>query len=362
MTEKTKNNILEDGGENFIETKGFKPGEKVFSVDQMNVIVMPKKFAKNIHIGGNEKTIGIVILSLGFIFLISISVFAYWYFFKYEKNIDPQNETNPSALEEDLNIDDEIIAKKAVVQDPQDSKNEEDLLDDIEVEKEELEEDVDDEDIEEIASSSSEKIVVKTVSTTTEPEVIEEPEAYKDARDSDQDGLSDKEESLLGSSLNAKDSDQDGYDDLSEFLKLYNPSGEGDLMINPGIEEYRNGEHNYKLYYPKSWKSISSNDGESLIFNISNSNFVQVIVQENTVGEDLEDWFKDQFDIMFIESTQTVYKSGWIAYRSNDGLTVYLNRPGQKEIYSISYSVLPGGELSYKNIFEMMLNSFELIK
>jgi hypothetical protein len=168
------------------------------------------------------------------------------------------------------------------------------------------------------------------------------------------------EENLLGCSSTLKDSDQDGYEDLDEFLKLYNPFGTGDLMVNSNIEEYRNGNYTYKTYYPKIWKAIEAIEGESLIFNIANNSFIQIIVQENKEGINLETWFKNQFNTPIINSAQIIYKKGWVGYRSEDELTVYLNRPGRNEIYSLSYSVLPGGTLNYQNIFQMMINSFEI--
>ena len=64
------------------------------------------------------------------------------------------------------------------------------------------------------------------------------------AADSDKDGLTDKEEALLGCDLNSQDSDKDGHNDLSEVINLYNPAGNDRLINNPGINVYLNNSFN----------------------------------------------------------------------------------------------------------------------
>lgn len=361
--------------ENLIETKGFKPGEKVFSVDQMNIAVMPKKFAKIFIHKNNTKKIGLIILSLGAFILVLMFLAAYWYFFKYQPNKSIEENKNIGILDDEINdskinkVNNDNFKSKPKNLEPAIEKKEENNLeaeDDIQklLEKniaaqKENEKIINTSNLINKATSSDKKIVIKNISTTTPLKTEEE---YQVALDSDHDGLTDAEEGILACSLNSPDSDQDGYNDLSEFLNLYNPAGAGALMINSGIEEYRNGKYNYKLFYPKLWKPVETGNGESVIFNIVNNNFMQIVVEDNREGLSLEDWFKKQFNKTVIKINQIVYKRGWLAYKSDDGLNVYLNRPGKNEIYILSYSLSPGSSLKYKNIFQMMVNSFELSK
>ena len=53
--------------------------------------------------------------------------------------------------------------------------------------------------------------------------------------DSDQDGLSDKLEVVLGTNINKSDSDDDGFGDFQELSRGHNPSGEGKIKAEMEI-------------------------------------------------------------------------------------------------------------------------------
>jgi len=183
---------------------------------------------------------------------------------------------------------------------------------------------------------------------------------YKAAMDSDSDGLGDLEEMLLDCNLTSSDSDGDGYSDISELDKLYNPAGSGQLMVNSNISKYTNNAYGYSLYFPKTWTTEKVGSDESIIFQIGNNQFVQVIVQPCTAGQSIEEWYMEQFDENLIKTSQTIYKDGWTGVKSDDGLIAYLSNPASSNIFILSYNIGLSDVINYKNIFDMMVRSLEI--
>lgn len=185
-------------------------------------------------------------------------------------------------------------------------------------------------------------------------------QSFSLAADSDNDGLYDAEEGLLGCDKAAPDSDNDGYDDLSELMNLYNPAGQGQLITNPAISRYTNPEHNYTFYYPSAW-GIEQIDGEdSIMFDLGQGQFLQVIAAASGAEGGLEAWYKEEFGVSYIDPARKIYKAGWQGVRSEDGLTAYMQKTGEDKIYTLSYNLGIDSTLYYKNIFEMMLRSIDI--
>lgn len=84
----------------------------------------------------------------------------------------------------------------------------------------------------------SEELSESSTATTTKELLIEDLNLDKD---SDQDGLTDKEEALLGTKSDTADSDGDGYDDLTEIRSGYDPAGQGKLTNNRNLKLVEHG-------------------------------------------------------------------------------------------------------------------------
>jgi len=180
------------------------------------------------------------------------------------------------------------------------------------------------------------------------------------ATDSDGDGLTDKEESLLGCDLNNMDSDGDGYNDLSEVMNLYNPAGKDKLINNSNISKYLNNSFNYNLLYPANWIFSTVGGDESIMFKSSDNQFIQVIAQDNQDRESIGNWYKKQFNITMINSAKLIITDNWQGIKSEDGLTIYLTDKQYNHIITITY--IPGQDnvLDYVNILEMVIKSLEI--
>ncbi len=177
--------------------------------------------------------------------------------------------------------------------------------------------------------------------------------------DTDGDGLTDKEENLIGTSSYVKDSDEDGYNDLEEIQNNYSPiSPEGGLLSESGIfSEYTNETYGYKVSYPSSWLADSLDQSNKQVLFISETEeFFEILVQENPLNTPIVDWYRDQspslksvdLDVMIIDSRPAVW--------SIDRLTLYTSKDGL--IYIITYNKGTLNNINWPNMFEYFYKSF----
>ena len=196
-----------------------------------------------------------------------------------------------------------------------------------------------------------------SVSTSTPASVATTSTAI--AIDTDKDGLSDKEEKLLGSQKNNIDSDGDGYDDLLEVMNLYNPIEERPdrLINNKNIIKYQSSL-NYSIFYPASWLQQIVGGDDSVIFKSDDGHFIQVITQPNNNQSSITNWYKSQFEDAQIPYKRRITTNTWSGIKSEDELILYLTDNNYKNIFILSYTPKLNDALEYQHIFEMMIESF----
>ncbi len=199
-----------------------------------------------------------------------------------------------------------------------------------------------------------------TITKISAEEATSAPRILKPAVDSDKDGLADAEEVFFSTNANLGDTDGDGYGDLVEILNLYNPAGDGQIIVNDNIEKYTNNKYNYYLYYPKALIIDKFGGEDSVLFKFSNNQFIQVLIQPNPKKQLIQDWYKEQLETTIIKSSQIIYKRGWQGVKSEDELTFYLTKPNSENIFVLTYNLGTGDILYYKNIFAMMMRSLEI--
>ena len=200
-----------------------------------------------------------------------------------------------------------------------------------------------------------------TIATTT-PEILPEETglSLRVGTDSDNDGLTDMEEILLGTASSTPDTDGDGYTDGSELLNLYNPAGAGKLTANSNIAAYENKTFSYSLLYPATWQESVNGGDDSLMFKTGDNQFVQVIVQPNVNKETLDAWYMEQLGVLTVNEADRVTGSNWQGLKSPDGLNIYLMDKKRNYIFSLTYNPGGGNILEYFNIFQMMVKSLIL--
>jgi len=324
------------------------------SEDKVIIHTMPKRFYSSSAGSDKSKNVGVIIMIMGVLFLIIIAGVLYFLFLK------PNNQATPAATENVV----VPVTKKATTT-KEEIKTIENQIGDASTTQGSIVENstttnniTEPTTIPEVASTTTTETQASSSPTVDVPPAVVENIV---AKDTDSDGLTDAEEGLFGTIVNLKDTDGDGYSDLSEVLGLYNPVGTGGIILNPAVDKYVNTKNGYSLYYIK--KMTVENVGgseDSVMFKFSDGQMIQVIVSPNNEKLSIDEWYKKQFSATIIGNQQIIYKKGWTGIMSEDGLTAYLTNPASNNIFTLSYNISVDHTLSYKNIFQMMINSLEL--
>lgn len=192
--------------------------------------------------------------------------------------------------------------------------------------------------------------------------------------DTDGDGLSDYNEvKRWFTDPLVQDTDGDGYGDGEEVLNQYDPLGPGKLENAEGditYIEYVDANFAYSIERPSDWVDIYKDRQEptpitSIDFmpHIGSSEYITIrIVQADYADQEK---FKSVLPVEFDWLDYDL--NGTAAYRSSDGTRVMFYTPGSLEgekgqVYTIAYE---GWEISggvYMGVFQYMLGSFYFVE
>lgn len=299
---------------------------------EIAVHTMPAKFFDEHAKVSETKKIGILIIGGGAILMLIVAFVLYYFVFRSPEVVEQQ------PIEQNNQVEDQTSVTPNDANDtPSVLDEEEKIIPEIEVE-------------DDIATTTEEELE-EEIAISTETEIIE-------PGDNDNDGLSNLEEELLGTDQALIDSDGDTYEDLSELLNLYNPAGSGKLQDSEAVDLYTNSTFDYSFLYPALWESDNIGGEDLVIISSPDKHFLQVFVQPNPDLESIEDWYKAQVNMEQIDSQNKVSTDTWTGVRSESGKELYLTDKGRNYIFVLSYTPVSEDELSYKNIFEMMIKSF----
>jgi len=234
------------------------------------------------------------------------------------------------------------------------------------------------------ATSSPENSVVNIVATTTvieiatvTPDVINgatstEELAYGEGTsgrsgsdlppviDSDQDGLSDDEETVLNTSATSADSDADNYSDLFELQNGYNPAGAGQLGTNPYLTKYSNASFHYETIVPKNWTSQSLNNEATVLFSAPDESLIQISVQDNADQASILNWYSQSFPDNIVTYDKLVSTDQYDGVMGEGNLNFYLTDKNRRYIIVISYIPAVNNRLAYSNIFQLIIDSLTI--
>lgn len=203
---------------------------------------------------------------------------------------------------------------------------------------------------------------------TTTPEIPEVPEelplGWKSALDTDGDGLTDDEEITYGTDANKPDTDEDGFLDGHEVFHLYNPYGKTPLkLLDTGaVRIYKNERMNYEIFYPTPWTvQVVDEEKGQVMFKAATGEFVQILIEENPKNLPIVSWYLELSPGVPVGQLEAfVTKSNLDGIKSPDRLNAYFLSNGL--VYVISYNIGARVNASFYRTFEMMLNSFKIIR
>ncbi len=178
--------------------------------------------------------------------------------------------------------------------------------------------------------------------------------------DTDNDGLNDEEEMILGTNPNLADSNANTYEDLVEVNNNYNPAGSGKLNTNSGLATYSNKIYSYQILYPKEWPLNSLTNDSIITFTAPDDSIIQISVQENTDRQSILGWYGNSFPDTTITYDKLKSTDNLDGIFSSDNLNFYLTDKKKNNVYIISYVPAVDGRLAYPNIFSLMINSLIL--
>ena len=193
--------------------------------------------------------------------------------------------------------------------------------------------------------------VIKQVDETSNVEI-------SSSIDTDSDGLTDVEETLLGTNPALADTDGDTYSDLSELESGYDPTQKGKKLVEGKMfTTYTDAVSKFSLKYPTAWTK-TVND-QVAIFQAATGEFVQVIIQDNPQKLSARDWYLATLAGQAVDTTkvQPIIGVSFDAVTSLNGLNVYISK--DDKIIVLSYNVGNLDKANFKTIFNLMIKSWK---
>lgn len=183
------------------------------------------------------------------------------------------------------------------------------------------------------------------------------------SKDTDKDGLTDAEETIIGTNINKNDTDNDTYRDGQEIEYYYSPLQPGSVRLNEMnfVEVYENNPYGYKILYPSEWmiSPLDEDNPRDVMITSEGNEFINIFVNTKPAQQSLEDWYLQKAPEVAVTELKKYDNYNELAVvESPDGFTVYIEN--KTDVYIINYNIGLSDEASYPSLFAMIVNSFEL--
>ena len=205
----------------------------------------------------------------------------------------------------------------------------------------------------------------ETVSTTATSTIVAVPSstalAILPSRDADNDGLTDIEETVLGTLPTNPDTDGDGYKDGAEVSNGYNPikPGSSRLKESPFISSLTTSfdADNFSLIYPKDWQVSLIKANKQVIITASTGELIRVSVKDNMMNQSVLAWYLQDHPDAQISQLKVIEAGGLSGIYASNGLTAYLTDSAKSKFYVFEYLAGQQTELRYPAIFDSIIKS-----
>lgn len=198
---------------------------------------------------------------------------------------------------------------------------------------------------------------LETATSSEAPEMMEiqdQSVVLSPGVDSDEDGLTNSEELLLGTDPNLADSDNDGYNDGSEFLNGYDPAApQMKLQDSSAIKIETIGTMNFTM--PAAWKRNPGPAGSVILYTGTPAS-INVSMATYANGESLLDWLiKNNPQTSNDDYVMGNNKNGAELVFASDELIAWLLMGNT--IYTLKYTPNGASSLDFLTLFKNLSES-----
>ncbi len=184
--------------------------------------------------------------------------------------------------------------------------------------------------------------------------------------DSDNDGLTDAEESVVGSSPIEQDSDKDGFIDGQELAKGYSPTapGGGDSGKLPAASfiaalSTNFIKDNFKILYPKSWPATTIPATNQVVITTNTGEIIKISARDNNDRISAANWYLNNNPQASLSQLKSVTADDLSGVFSPNGLAAYLADADKNQLYSFEYMMDANAQLRYPALFLMIIKNFK---
>jgi len=190
---------------------------------------------------------------------------------------------------------------------------------------------------------------------------VDDQIVYIMGEDRDKDGLTDKEENVLGSDKESADTDGDGYTDAVEVSGLYDPNKKAAKLVDSGKQgTYLAEDGSFSILRPSQWPQSKDNTDNSINFRSEDDHVIKVITMENFNKEALAAIYIKKFQLAQIDNTLKVVNDTWEGIVAPDGASIFvMPKISNDKYYILQYQIPVKTQVQeYKEIFLAMVKSF----